>query len=71
MKLVYKQMRESTERKQEDWAVSEGLQFSIVSVRAEEMTIRSHINYDQFLSPKTERSFENASKRIEFRRRPC
>ena len=46
MKLVYKQMRESTERKQEDWVVSDGLQFSIVSVRAEEMTLRSHINYD-------------------------
>lgn len=28
------------------------------------------INYDQFMQPKTERVFENHSKRVEFRRRP-
>ena len=48
MKLVCKQVRESTERRPEEaqWVVNDGLQFSVVSVRAEEMTLRSNINYE-------------------------
>lgn len=60
MKLVCKQVRESIERRPDEahWVANEASQFSVVSSRAEEMTLRSNINYQEYLSPKTDRVYE-------------
>lgn len=71
IKLVYKQMRESSEKgkgqqvfqsmedQMSQWVVNDGLQFSVVSVKGEEMTgVRSNAADDACIYPKTDRVYE-------------